>query len=99
MELVNMTDFRSLHKVLVKPMNQKELTDNVRKDGSIQAKVLVDFDDLVNNDLEWLNDEVSERITGSIAGLTDISFNVAGRTTNDQVIVKVTGVPELEEED
>lgn len=97
MELVNMTDFRSLHKVLVKPMNQKELTDHVRKDGTIQAKVLVDFNDLVNNDLEWLNDEVSERITGSVAGLTDISFNVAGRTTIDQVIVKVTGVPELEE--
>lgn len=98
MELVNMTVFRSLHKVLVKPMNQKELTDNVRKDGSIQAKVLLDFDDLVNHDLEWLNDEVSKRITGSITGLTDISFNVVGRITIDQVILKVTGVPELEED-
>ena len=97
MELVNMTDFRSLHNVLVQPMNQKELGDNVRKDGSISAKVLVEFNDLVNNDMEWLNDEVSEKITGSIAGLTDISYHVGGRTTSNQIILKVTGQVELED--
>lgn len=96
MKKILIKDFRSTHNVLVLPMTEKELEENVRKDGTVQAKVLVDFIDLVDNDLEWLNDEVSERITGSIAGLTDISFYVAGRTTINQVIVKVTGTVEFE---
>lgn len=97
MELKHFIDYRSIHNILAQPMNQKELKENVRKDGTIQAKVLVSFENLVAHDLDDLNDDVSEMITGSIAGLTDISFQVAGRNTNNEIILKVTGTPELEE--
>ena len=89
-------NFRSIHKVLLTPMTEKELKENVRKDGTIQAKVLVDFNNLVNYDIEELNDEVSDMITDSVAGLTDISYKVAGRTTSNDVILKVTANVEFE---
>jgi hypothetical protein len=98
MELKHFVDYRSIHNLLVKPMNVKELRDNVRKDGTVQAKVVVSFEDVLAYDIEWLNDEVSSMITGSVVGLTDISFNVAGRTTSNEIILKVTGVPELDED-
>jgi hypothetical protein len=97
MELKHFVDYRSIHNLLVQPMTDKDLKAAVRKDGTVKAKVLVDFNDLVNNDIEWLNDEVSEKITGSIAGLTDISFDVAGRTTSNEIILKVTGAVEFED--
>ncbi len=98
MELKDYIDYRSKHKLLVEPMNQKELRDNVRKDGTVQAKVLVSFNNVLANDLDYLNDDVSEKITGSSAGLTDICFDLAGRTTKNELILKVTGVPEFEED-
>jgi len=97
MELKHIIDYRSIHNILIEPMNQKELADNVRKDGSVQAKVLVSFESILANNIDDLNDDVSEKITGSISGLTDISYSVAGRTTNNELILKVTGVPELED--
>ncbi|MFV2016766.1 MAG: hypothetical protein ACC656_15145, partial [Candidatus Heimdallarchaeota archaeon] len=92
MELKDYIDYRSKHKLLVEPMNEKELRDNVRKDGTVQAKVLVSFNNVLANDLDYLNDDVSEKITGSTCGLTDICFDLAGRTTNNELILKVTGV-------
>ena len=97
MELKHFIDYRSIHNILVQPMNQKELKEAVRKDGTVQAKVLVSFENILAHDLDDLNDDVSEKITGSIAGLTDISYSVAGRNTNNEIILKVTGVPELED--
>lgn len=91
-------DYRSLHTILTEPMNQKELSDNVRKDGTIQAQVVVTLEEVLNNDIEYLNDIVSEKITGSIVGLTDISFEVAGSVTGtNELILRVTGTPELED--
>lgn len=97
MELKHFVDYRSIHNLLVQPMNQKELKDAVRKDGTVAVKVVIPFNDIVSFDLEWLNDEVSEKITGSIVGLTNISWDVAGRTTNNEVILKVTGAVEFED--
>jgi len=92
----HITDFRSKHTILVEPMTEKELKENMRKDGSISAKVLINFFDLVNNDIEWLNDEVSEKVTNSVCSLVDMNYSVAGRTTNNQVIVKVNAVVEFD---
>lgn len=97
MELKHFVDYRSIHNLLVQPMNQKELKEAVRKDGTVAAKVLVPFEKVLDNDIEWLNDEVSEMITGSIVGLTNIDFNLAGRTTSNELILKVTGVVEFED--
>lgn len=91
MKTTEIKNWRSQHTVLVTPMTKEELEQNSTKDGRISAKILVDFDDLVRYDQEWLYDEVSERITNSVGGLMDISFNVAGKTNINQVIVKVQG--------
>lgn len=91
-----MTDFRSKHKVLVEPMSKKELKENIRKNGRISAKVLLHFDDIVNNDIEWLNDMASEKITKSICGLMDINYSVVGRTIKNDLILKVDAEVEFD---
>lgn len=96
MKTVLIKNFRSEHNVLTHAMSEQELKDNVRKDGTIVAKLKVDFTDLVNYDIEWFNDEVSEAITGSVCGLTNICYSVAGRTTTNDVIVKVVANVEFE---
>lgn len=85
------TNFRSYHNVLVRPLTVKQLTQRSTKQNIISEKVLISFNDLVDNNGEWLNDEVSEKITGSIAGLMNIQYKVAGRTTSNEVILKVSG--------
>ena len=98
MKTKNYTDYRSLHVLLTEPMNQKELADNVRKDGTIQAQVVVTLEEVLDNDLDYFNDTVSERITGSIVGLTDISFDLAGSVTGtNEMIIRVTGTVEFED--
>ena len=98
MKTENYTDYRSLHVLLTEAMSQKELKDNVRKDGSIQAQVVVSLEEILDGDLDTLNDTVSEKITGSIAGLTDISFVVAGSVTgSNELILRVTGQVEFDD--
>ena len=88
MEIKEVANYRSFHKVLVKPFTPEEL--KAKKDGKIVAKVTVDLIELIDNDIDGLNDLVSERITGSEAGLIDISYFVAGRIPqNNTVILKV----------
>jgi hypothetical protein len=96
MKTVKIRNFRSDHEILIAPMSKEELKENVRKDGTIKVKVYVPFNDLIDNNLEWLNDEVSEKITDSVAGLTDIDYYVAGRNTKNDVIVKVTANVEFD---
>lgn len=96
MKTLFIRDFRSDHNVLVAPMSKEDLKENVQKSGRILIKVVVSFNDLLGNDLEWLNDEVSERITGSVAGLTDIVYYVAGRTPHNEVILKVNANVEFD---
>lgn len=96
MKTVIIKNWRSEHEVLTTPMTEKELREAITKGGRISAKVLVDFNDLVSNDIEWLNDEASEKITNSVGGLVDISYKVAGRTPNNELIVKVDGGVEFD---
>jgi len=96
MKSIIIKNFRSTHKIFDLPMTEKELRELVSKKGTISGKVLVDFNDLVNNDFDWLNDVASEKLTGSICGLTEINFIVVGKTTINQVILKVTGTVEFD---
>lgn len=91
MKTLTIKNFRSEHEVLIAPMTAKEIIDNVRSDGTIQAKVLVSLTDLIKWDIDTLNDFVSEKITGSEIGLLDITYKISGRTTNNEMILKVTG--------
>ena len=96
MKTLKITDWRSKHEVLTAPMTEKELKETVSKTNRISAKILVDFNSLVSNDMEWLNDEASERITNSVGGLVDISYTVAGRTPDNDVIIKVEAEVEFD---
>lgn len=90
-------NFRSEHEVLIAPMSKKELRENLTKTTQlITAKVSIGLFDLIVNGVDWLNDEVSEKITGSIAGLTDIDYTLIGRTTTNEVILKVVANVEFE---
>lgn len=84
-------NFRSTHNVLIKPLTVEEAKERMTKDFILKEKVLITFSDIVNNDIEWLNDTVSDKILDSPFALTDISFDVMGRTTNNDLIIKVTG--------
>lgn len=96
MKTLTIKNFRSEHNVLISPMTKKELEDNVRADGTIQSKVLVSLTDLIEWDIDTLNDFVSEKITSSENGLLDISYKISGRTTNNEIILKVTGAVYLD---
>jgi len=89
-KLKNLVDYRSLHSVVVKPFTVKELKERQNKSGVISEKVVVKLDDLINNSIDVLSNNVSKKITGNDLALTKIDFKVAGRTTNNEVILKVT---------
>jgi hypothetical protein len=57
------------------PLTGAEL-QRITNDGEfyVQVAVPVDLSDLIDGDIETLNDTVSEAITGSCCGLTDLSF-------------------------
>lgn len=66
---------------LERRLTLQELRD-LTEDGHdyIDAVVRIDLDDLIANDMEWLNDTVNERVLpeGFVAGLMDYSYNVVG---------------------
>lgn len=91
MQTKHITTWRKHNDVLLAPMTLAELKSKKTKAGMISAKLVIDFNFLVDNDLEGLNDEMSARVTNSICGLTDISYKVMGNTADNELIVKVTG--------
>lgn len=78
---------------LLEPYTIEELTRlSNNGENHIEANVEISLWDLIENDLEWLNDTVSERITGSSCGLEDINFEPAGVIeASDGVVIRVTG--------
>jgi hypothetical protein len=71
----------------------------ITNDGEFYVSIAVPvrLGDLIDNDIEWVNDTVSEAITGSCAGLSDLSFKRYSPTdeallvdTEDFVFVLVT---------
>ena len=88
----NIVDYRSFHSVVVKPFTEKELKERENKSGVITEKVTVSLSKLIKFDRYGLFDHVCKLITGSELGLRAITYKVAGRTTDDEVIIKVTGI-------
>ena len=77
--------------VLVEPMCEEELIHYADDQNRIVANVLLDFIDVNQLGIEWLNDEVSRLITGDECGLSDISFDPIGVTKELQLILEVHG--------
>jgi hypothetical protein len=59
------------------PLDRGRLKKLVESDGPITVVLPVDMEYMFEGDIERLNDEVSERITGSCCGLIDIAYEVA----------------------
>jgi hypothetical protein len=56
----------------------------------MKARVDIDLDDVINHDVEWFLDHLSERITGTLL-LQDIAWDVKGTTKTGILILLVTG--------
>lgn len=76
-------------RIVKKPLSLKQLEQRMDKKGYITERVLIDLYELIENDMEWLNDEVSELITDNSGGLTDLSYKVVGSHPNNQIIIEV----------
>jgi hypothetical protein len=98
MKTIEITDYRSKHNVLTAPLTIEELKEAANKFGYISSKLTIELESLIDGDLERLNDEVSERITTSVCGLMDISYDVAGRiASSGEIILKVTAQVNFED--
>jgi hypothetical protein len=80
------------------------LRRNKDENGFVTLNLDFDLNEFIENDIEWLNDESSQRITGSEAGLTDISYKTISVLDNGRILIAVTGnvndfLDELDEED
>jgi hypothetical protein len=97
MKTIHIKNWRSNHDVVLEPLTLEELNDSMSKAGMVTCKLLVSIEDLIDGDMEALNDNVSERITGSEAGLTDISYKLVGRQPqSNETIIGVTGHVEID---
>lgn len=56
----------------------------------VDELVRVSLSDLISHDIDWLNDYVSERITGSRVALEDIGFE-AKSVDGDEIVLRVNG--------
>ena len=72
------------------PLTYKELRQMQEKDGHIQATIAWPWDE--TGDIDHLNDQASELITGDICALEDISYKLVGCNVDTQeVYIEVTG--------
>lgn len=92
-------DIRVLHV----PLSAAELRERARA-GDVLEVIELQLSDLIDWSIDELNDEASERITGSMAGLQDISYRVVGATVQDYgataaggVLIEVRGQVVLED--
>jgi hypothetical protein len=81
------------------PLTIEQIKARQTDDGYITAVVELSIDDLFDG-IEFFNDKVSELITGSECGLTDISYQAVG-AVNGSVLVEVTASVDeiIQEED
>ena len=68
----------------IKSMVEGKLSD------FITVRVQVSLNDIIENDFEWFLDELSEKVTGSIGGLTDIVYKPVD-VTEGAIIIEVSG--------
>lgn len=81
--------------VLNTPLTPDELRIRVDREDYIEATVAVNFGDVIDGDLEELLDAIAEMVTGSIAGLTDVSYTPVG-VENGDVVLEVSGHVEFD---
>jgi len=86
-EFLGITGRHGVLDTLPTPEQVTALTDD---QGDLTVVIAVSLDTLVDADVEALNDTVSEMITGSAAGLTDIAFQPVGVAADGSVLVQVT---------
>lgn len=56
----------------------------------VDTTVYFDLADIIESDLEWFLDEISERATGTIA-MQDIAWDVKGATDTGNLVLHVVG--------
>ena len=95
MKTIHVTDYRSHHDVLTSKVSKKELKEIVNKEGKVTLKVLFALTDIMKDENK-VKKESAERITGSETGLSNVELFIAGRTTKNEVIMRVTGIVEFE---
>jgi hypothetical protein len=83
-------EWRREHNVLSKAMSKEELKEAVRKDGTVQVKVAIPLDELLDESRMGVESDIATAITKEPEGLGNIKIELAGRL-NHRVILKVTG--------
>lgn len=86
-----------------RPLTAEQLKAVSDQDGCVRVVVGVPFAQLLYGNIEDLNDFASETITGSVAGLSDISYRVTGGhsvvntddTCGGEVLIEVTGIVDV----
>ena len=76
--------------LLTQPYTREELRSNMDEDGCVEGKVIVDFNQILDIDLEGFLDCLSERLTGSLL-LMNIDYNVVGIIGPDELVINVSG--------
>lgn len=94
MKTEQITDFRSRHLVVTEPLTKEELQKITRKDGTIQVKVLHDFNYIVEDSKEGIAGDIAVKLTRNAEGLHNVQLELVGRK-NDNAILKVTATPVL----
>jgi hypothetical protein len=80
-------------KAMVKPFTLAELRAMQENDGSVTGVISVPWDE--TGDIDALNDQASEALTGSEAALEDIGYKLVGADLeNQEVLLEVTGTVE-----
>ncbi len=57
---------------------------------AIDTTVYFDLSDIIDNNVEWFLDEISERATGTIA-MQNIAWDVKGATDTGDLVLHVVG--------
>jgi hypothetical protein len=80
-------------KAMPKPYTLAKLRAMQEKDGSVTGVISVPWDE--TGDIDALNDQASEALTGSEVALEDIAYKLVGADLESQeVLLEVTGTVE-----
>lgn len=77
-------------KVLEKPLSLMEMLDLCNDELLLSGNILMDLSEFIDNDLEYVLDIMSERLTGTPL-LTDINYTVISAEPENMLVVCVEG--------
>lgn len=81
-------------KPLEKPLNRKQVKEIQKPNGFITVVVPMDFNDLIDNDLEGVND-IAEELILKEGNLSDITYKPVGVAPDNLILVEVTAEVEF----